>query len=84
MYRGRGLPIYITWLDNKALSLFADYQVVVLGDREFCSVQLAAWLRRVHLTFVKIRVWGRLGRAITIMGSQPNQAEQNTRSLERR
>ena len=29
---------------SKALSYLADYTVVVLGDREFCSVDLARWL----------------------------------------
>lgn len=70
MYRGRGLPIYITWLDkkgnsnlseqqealSKALSLFTDYRVVVLGDREFCSVQLAEWLRQRKQTYFCLRL----------------------------
>ncbi|MEL6776054.1 MAG: transposase [Cyanobacteria bacterium J06597_16] len=28
----------------KALSILSAYKVVVLGDREFCSVDLARWL----------------------------------------
>ena len=33
------------------LPLLKDYQVVVLGDREFCSVELANWLRQKRLHF---------------------------------
>jgi hypothetical protein len=33
------------------LPLLKDYQVVVLGDREFCSVELANWLREKRLHF---------------------------------
>lgn len=33
------------------LPLLKDYQIVVLGDREFCSVDLANWLREKHLQF---------------------------------
>jgi hypothetical protein len=33
------------------LPLLKDYQVVVLGDREFCSVELANWLRQQRLHF---------------------------------
>jgi len=33
------------------LPILKDYQVVVLGDREFCSLELANWLREKHLHF---------------------------------
>ncbi len=33
------------------LPILKDYQVVVLGDREFCSIELANWLREKHLHF---------------------------------
>lgn len=33
------------------LPLLQDYKVVVLGDREFCSVELASWLREKGLYF---------------------------------
>ena len=33
------------------LPILKDYQVVVLGDREFCSLELANWPREKHLHF---------------------------------
>lgn len=36
---------------SKALPLFKEYKVVVLGDREFCSVKLASWLRDSDVYF---------------------------------
>jgi hypothetical protein len=36
---------------TKALPLFKPYKVVVLGDREFCSVKLANWLRGEDVYF---------------------------------
>ncbi|MEG4200192.1 IS4 family transposase [Microcoleus sp. Pol12A5] len=35
----------------QVLPLLKNYQVVVLGDREFCSVDLANWLRTENLHF---------------------------------
>lgn len=61
----RSLPIY--WellpkqgnsnLENQTaaiaqiLPLFKNYQVVILGDREFCSVKLGAWLAEQRVYF---------------------------------
>ena len=36
---------------SQVLGLFKKYKVVVLGDREFCSVQLASWLREQEVKF---------------------------------
>lgn len=36
---------------SKVLPLFKEYKVVVLGDREFCSVKLGNWLREEHVYF---------------------------------
>ena len=58
VWRGRAIPLYWHLMENlgnsdyaeqtallsQALPLLADYTVVVLGDREFCSVDLARWL----------------------------------------
>ena len=58
IWRKRGIPLYWQRLDTLgnshlsvqkktlkvALSALSDYKVVVLGDREFCSVDLARWL----------------------------------------
>jgi hypothetical protein len=34
-----------TQLLTKVIPLFQDYQVILLGDREFCSVELGQWLK---------------------------------------
>jgi hypothetical protein len=61
----RGWPVYWQLLDKKGNSNFAEqkqafakvlpllsnYAVVVLGDREFCSVRLARWLKRRRVGF---------------------------------
>jgi hypothetical protein len=61
----RGWPVYWTQLNKKGNSNFNEqkqafskvfpllhnYTVVVLGDREFCSVRLARWLRRMKMGF---------------------------------
>lgn len=58
VWKGRAIPLYwqrLETLGNShyneqtaflavALPQLADYRVVVLGDREFCSVDLARWL----------------------------------------
>ncbi|MEM9541695.1 MAG: hypothetical protein AAGA60_19640 [Cyanobacteria bacterium P01_E01_bin.42] len=58
IYKNRAVPIYFTILGKLgntnaeeqkmflkiALELLKDYKKVVLGDREFCSVDLAKWL----------------------------------------
>ncbi|MBN3957427.1 MAG: IS4 family transposase [Nostoc sp. NMS8] len=36
---------------SQVLGLFNKYQTVVLGDREFCSVKLANWLREQEVQF---------------------------------
>jgi hypothetical protein len=61
----RGWPVYWTQLNKKGNSnfteqkqafskvfpLFENYSVVVLGDREFCSVRLGRWLKRMKIGF---------------------------------
>jgi hypothetical protein len=61
----RAWPVYWCPLDKKGnrnfaeqtqalsrvLPLFKNYHTVVLGDREFCSVRLARWLKRMKLSF---------------------------------
>jgi hypothetical protein len=65
IYRGRALPLYWQFLTHSGssgltqqqavlrplLTLLKPYQVIVLGDREFCSVHLAQWLRQEELSF---------------------------------
>ena len=86
VWKGRAIPLYwqpLETLGNShydeqtaflsiALPLLAHYRVVVLGDREFCSVDLARWLgqqghyfclRQKKSTFVLIedKPWVKLG-----------------------
>lgn len=65
IYQKRAIPIYFellsklgssnlaeqTRLFEQTLPLFKNYQTVILGDREFCSVKLATWLREKNVGF---------------------------------
>jgi Transposase DDE domain len=65
IYNKRALPVYIHILNKKGssnlteqqqvlepvLRLFKDYSIVVLGDREFCSVKLGDWLQEKKVVF---------------------------------
>jgi hypothetical protein len=67
---GRAIPLYWELLDhqgssdvetqkillNRVLPLFADYTKVVLGDREFCGVELARWLEQQKNTYFCLRL----------------------------
>ena len=62
----RAFPIFWTLLDKKGASnlveqqqvlrpvirLLKRYKLVIIGDREFHSIELAQWLHRQHLSFV--------------------------------
>jgi hypothetical protein len=62
----RAFPIFWTLLDKKGASNLAEqqqvlrpvirllkrYKLVIIGDREFHSIELAQWLHRQHLSFV--------------------------------
>lgn len=65
VYDFRAIPIYFEFLPklgssnlaeqsrifSQVIPLFKQYKTVVLGDREFCSVKLANWLREQKLQF---------------------------------
>ena len=65
VYEKRAIPVYFEFLDKlgssnfseqkeiitQVLPLFKEYQVIVLDDREFCSIKLANWLREKKLLF---------------------------------
>ena len=69
IWRKRGIPLYWQRLDTlgnsnlkaqkqvlgKALRALRDYKVVVLGDREFCAVDLAKWLGEKRPISVYVR-----------------------------
>lgn len=70
IYQRRAIPIYFEILPklgccnveqqksvlSLVLPLLQNYTIVVLGDREFCSVDLAAWLRKQSRTYFWIAV----------------------------
>lgn len=65
IWRKRAIPIYWKMLDKQGNStlenqqfvltpvfdVLSDYKLIVLGDREFCSVTLANWLREKKVDF---------------------------------
>ncbi|MCL1463883.1 IS4 family transposase [Argonema galeatum] len=70
IYEKRAIPIYFEILPklgntnsskqiavlSKVLPLLKNYQKVVLGDREFCAVDLAQWLRSQAQTWFCLRL----------------------------
>ncbi|NET56425.1 MAG: IS4 family transposase, partial [Symploca sp. SIO2E6] len=70
IYQKRAIPIYVTILPKKGASnfleqkeildkifpVFSTYKKVILGDREFCSVGLAQWLREQPETYFCLRL----------------------------
>lgn len=66
IYQKRAFPIFGTLLDKQGASNLAEqqqvlrpvirllkkYKLVIIGDREFHSIELAQWLHRQHLSFV--------------------------------
>ena len=66
IHQKRAFPIFWTLLDKKGacnlaeqkqvlrpvIRLLNKYKLVVVGDREFHSIELAQWLHRQHLSFV--------------------------------
>ena len=65
IWKKRAIPIYFELLGklgssnleeqtailSKAIGIFKDYKICVLGDREFCSVKLANWLSEKKISF---------------------------------
>ena len=70
IYKQRAIPVYWQLLNkkgnsnlteqietlSKVISLFKDYHKIVLGDREFCSVDLAKWLSDQEKTDFCLRI----------------------------
>jgi hypothetical protein len=70
IYNHRAIPIYFTLLEKKgnsnlaeqkqvlepAIQLLKEYKIVVLGDREFCGVELAAWLSQEQQAYLSLRL----------------------------
>jgi hypothetical protein len=70
IYQNRAIPIYFECLPklgstngakqiavlSQVLTLLNNYTKVILGDREFCSVDLASWLRSQPQTYFCLRL----------------------------
>ena len=70
IYDKRAIPIYFEVLPNlgntngskqievlsRSLPLLSNYTKVILGDREFCSVDLAQWLRNQYQAYFCLRL----------------------------
>ena len=70
VYNQRAIPVYFTLLPKKgnsnlaeqkqvlepALKLLKDYKIIVLGDREFCGVDLAKWLSAEQKVYLSLRL----------------------------
>jgi hypothetical protein len=70
IYDQRSIPVYFTLLEKKgnsnleqqkqvlfpALKLLKDYKITVLGDREFCGVELAKWLSSEQQAYISLRL----------------------------
>lgn len=70
VYDNRAIPVYFSLLPKKENSnltqqkqvlepvfkLLPDYKVVVLGDREFCNVDLAKWLSQEPKVYLSLRL----------------------------
>lgn len=65
IYDQRAIPVYFELLPKlgssnfveqtkfvfQILSVFKEYEIIILGDREFCSVKFANWLREQEVSF---------------------------------
>ncbi|BAU66131.1 putative transposase [Stanieria sp. NIES-3757] len=70
VYQRRAIPIYFRLLPLKGnsnlaqqksvlepvLALLKEFKIVVLGDREFCSVDLAKWLSEEAKVYLSLRL----------------------------
>lgn len=70
VYDNRAIPVYFSLLPKKGnsnlaqqkqvlepgLKLLKDYKVIVLGDREFCGVDLARWLSQEQKVYLSLRL----------------------------
>ena len=70
VYQGRAIPVYFSLLEKKgnsnlaaqkqvlepAIKLLKDYKITVLGDREFCGVELAKWLSQEQQVYISLRL----------------------------
>jgi hypothetical protein len=70
IYNHRAIPVYFTLLEKKgssnlaeqkevlepAIQLLKEYKIVILGDREFCGVELGSWLSQEQQVYLSLRL----------------------------
>lgn len=70
VYNQRAIPVYFSLLPKKgnsnleqqkqvlepAIELLKEYKIIVLGDREFCGVELAKWLSEKQKVYLSLRL----------------------------
>lgn len=70
IYKQRAIPVYFSLLPKKgnsnleeqkqvlepAIRFLKEYKITVLGDREFCGVELARWLSEEQQTYLSLRL----------------------------
>jgi hypothetical protein len=70
IYKHRAIPIYFSLVPKKgnsnlqqqkqvlepAIKLLKEYKITVLGDREFCGIELAKWLSEKQQVYLSLRL----------------------------
>ena len=70
VYERRAIPVYFLLLPKKGnsnlakqqkvlepvLNLLKNYRIIVLGDREFCGVELGRWLSKEEKVYLSLRL----------------------------
>jgi hypothetical protein len=70
VYKHRAIPIYFSLVPKKgnsnlqqqkqvlepAIKLLKEYKITVLGDREFCGIELAQWLSEEQQVYLSLRL----------------------------
>lgn len=70
VYNRRAIPVYFSLLPKKgnsnfeqqkqvlkpAIELLREYRITVLGDREFCGVELGKWLSQHQRVYISLRL----------------------------
>ena len=70
VYNQRAIPVYFSLLPKRgnsnlqeqkqvlepAIRILKEYKIIVLGDREFCGVELARWLSEEQKVYLSLRL----------------------------
>ncbi len=99
IYDSRAIPVFFELLPklgssnlaeqkravSQVLPFFKKSQIIILGDREFCFVQLASWLRAEEVKFClrlkkseNIEIENGSWQSLNDLGLTPNTVQRNT------